>query len=54
MTVATTSGVSTSKPRGISVKPGLEDAVALKDLFLDPACTAGKIAGLPRTWPTAA
>jgi hypothetical protein len=37
---------------GISVKPGREDAIALTDLLLDPACTAGKIAAPPRTWPT--
>jgi hypothetical protein len=38
---------------GITVKPARGDAVALKDLLLDPACTAGKIATLLRTWPTA-
>jgi hypothetical protein len=38
---------------GIPVKPAHEDAIALKDLLLDPACTAGKIAALLRTWPTA-
>lgn len=37
---------------GISARPGREDAIALKDLFLDPACTAGKIAALLRTCPT--
>jgi hypothetical protein len=37
---------------GITVKPAREDAIALKDLLLDPACTAGKIAALLRTWPT--
>ncbi|HSX98130.1 MAG TPA: fic family toxin-antitoxin system, toxin component, partial [Streptomyces sp.] len=36
----------------VPVKPGREDAVALKDLLLDPACTAGNIAALLRTWPT--
>jgi hypothetical protein len=41
------------RSRRVSVKPGREDAVALKDLLLDPACTAGNIAALLRTWPTA-
>lgn len=38
---------------GIPVKPTREAAVALKDLLLDPACTAGKIAALLQSWPTA-
>lgn len=37
---------------GITMKPAREDAVALKDLLVDPACTAGRIAALLRTWPT--
>ncbi len=37
---------------GITVKPAREDALALKDLLLDPACTAGKIAALLHSWPT--
>ncbi|MEV3972868.1 fic family toxin-antitoxin system, toxin component [Streptomyces sp. NPDC050698] len=53
MAVAAASGVMYLEAAGISVKPGLEDAIALKDLLLDPACTAGKIAALLRTWPTA-
>jgi hypothetical protein len=53
MAVAAASGVMYLEAAGISVKPGREDAIALKDLLLDPACTAGKIAALLRTWPTA-
>ncbi|MET7597779.1 MULTISPECIES: fic family toxin-antitoxin system, toxin component [unclassified Streptomyces] len=53
MAVAAASGVMYLQAAGISVKPGHQDAVALKDLLLDPACTAGKIAALLRTWPTA-
>ncbi|WP_261384215.1 hypothetical protein [Streptomyces sp. T12] len=52
MAVAAASGVMYLEAAGISVKPGREDAIALKDLLLDPACTAGKIAALLRTWPT--
>ncbi|MFC8371768.1 hypothetical protein [Streptomyces sp. NPDC057238] len=37
---------------GITVEPAREDALALKDLLLDPACTAGKVATLLRSWPT--
>ncbi|WP_432158348.1 MULTISPECIES: fic family toxin-antitoxin system, toxin component [unclassified Streptomyces] len=53
MAVAAASGVMYLEAAGITVKPGHEDAVALRDLLLDPACTAGKIAALLRTWPTA-
>ncbi|MFF9063112.1 fic family toxin-antitoxin system, toxin component [Streptomyces sp. NPDC014882] len=52
MAVAAASGVMYLEAAGISVKPGREDAIALKDLLLDPACTTGKIAALLRTWPT--
>jgi hypothetical protein len=38
---------------GITVRPAREDALALRDLLLGPACTAGKIAALPRGRPTA-
>ncbi len=51
--MAAATGVMYLDAAGISVKPGREYAVALKDLLLDPACTAGKIATLLRTWPTA-
>ncbi|MEU8837293.1 hypothetical protein AB0C64_43710, partial [Streptomyces sp900116325] len=37
---------------GIAVKPTRDDAIALKDLLLDSACTAARIAALLRTWPT--
>ncbi|GHD86786.1 fic family toxin-antitoxin system, toxin component [Streptomyces naganishii] len=53
LAVAAASGVMYLESAGITVKPVREDAVALKDLLLDPACTAGKIAALLRTWPTA-
>ncbi|MFM9699302.1 fic family toxin-antitoxin system, toxin component [Streptomyces europaeiscabiei] len=53
MAVAAASGVMYLEAAGVHVKPAREDAVALKDLLLDPACTAGKIATLLRTWPTA-
>lgn len=53
LAVAAASGVMYLEAVGITVKPAREDAVALKDLLLDPACTAGKIATLLRTWPTA-
>ncbi|MFI8232427.1 fic family toxin-antitoxin system, toxin component [Streptomyces sp. NPDC085900] len=53
MAVAAASGVMYLEAAGITVKPDREDAVALKDLLLDPACTAGRIATLLGTWPTA-
>ncbi|MFD8424971.1 fic family toxin-antitoxin system, toxin component [Streptomyces sp. NPDC059466] len=52
MAVAAASGVMYLEAAGVSVKPAHGDAVALKDLLLDPACTAGEIAALLRTWPT--
>ncbi|MFE3263619.1 fic family toxin-antitoxin system, toxin component [Streptomyces sp. NPDC059215] len=53
MAVAAACGVMYLEAVGITVKAGRDDAIALKDLLLDPACTAGKIAALLRTWPTA-
>jgi hypothetical protein len=53
MAVAAASGVMYLEAAGIPVKPAREDAVALRDLLLNPACTAGEIAALLRTWPTA-
>ncbi|MCZ7456205.1 fic family toxin-antitoxin system, toxin component [Streptomyces sp. WMMC940] len=53
LAVAAATGVMYLEAAGIPVKPTREDANALKDLLLDPACTAGKIAALLRTWPTA-
>lgn len=52
LAVAAASGVMYLEAAGITVKPAHENAVALKDLLLDPACTAAKIAALLRTWPT--
>ncbi|MFE1285755.1 fic family toxin-antitoxin system, toxin component [Streptomyces sp. NPDC058751] len=52
LAVAAASGVMYLQAAGIGVKPVREDAVALRDLLLDPSCTAGKIAALLRTWPT--
>ncbi|MEV8047711.1 fic family toxin-antitoxin system, toxin component [Streptomyces griseoluteus] len=52
MAVAAATGVMYLEAAGIPVKPAREDAIALKDLLLDPACTAAKIAALLRTWPT--
>ncbi|MEV6616667.1 fic family toxin-antitoxin system, toxin component [Streptomyces sp. NPDC051051] len=53
MAVAAATGVMYLEAAGIPVKPVRDDALALKDLLLDPTCTAGKIAALLRTWPTA-
>ncbi|MGW0083116.1 fic family toxin-antitoxin system, toxin component [Streptomyces sp. NPDC003393] len=53
LAVAAATGVMYLDAVGIPVKPAREDAVALKDLLLDPGCTAEKIATLLRTWPTA-
>ncbi|MFF8406058.1 fic family toxin-antitoxin system, toxin component [Streptomyces sp. NPDC014846] len=52
LAVAAATGVMYLEASGISVKPTREDAIALKDLLLEPACTAGKIATLLRAWPT--
>ncbi|MFF8848366.1 fic family toxin-antitoxin system, toxin component [Streptomyces sp. NPDC015127] len=53
MAVAAASGVMYLEAAGIAVKPTRNDAMALRDLLLDPRCTAAKIAALLRTWPTA-
>ncbi|MGW4050252.1 fic family toxin-antitoxin system, toxin component [Streptomyces sp. NPDC004779] len=53
LAVAAATGVMYLEAAGISVRPAREDAVALRDLLLDPACTAARIAALLRTWPTA-
>ncbi|MFG2577262.1 fic family toxin-antitoxin system, toxin component [Streptomyces sp. NPDC048481] len=53
LAVAAATGVMYLEAAGIPVKPAREDAIALKDLLLDPACTAAKIAALLRAWPTA-
>ncbi|MCQ9132008.1 fic family toxin-antitoxin system, toxin component [Streptomyces hilarionis] len=53
LAVAAATGVMYLEAAGIPVKPAREDAIALKDLLLDPACTAAKIAALLRAWPSA-
>ncbi|MFE0652551.1 fic family toxin-antitoxin system, toxin component [Streptomyces sp. NPDC059534] len=53
LAVAAATGVMYLEAAGVSVKPTRGDAIALKDLLLDPACTCGRIAALLRTWPTA-
>ncbi len=53
LAVAAASGVMYLEAAGIAVKPAREDAIALKDLLLDPTCTAGRIAALLRGWPAA-
>ncbi|MFF9915653.1 fic family toxin-antitoxin system, toxin component [Streptomyces sp. NPDC013457] len=52
MAVAAATGVMYLEAAGISVKPSRVDAIALKDLLLDPACTTTGIATLLRTWVT--
>ncbi|MEU3186107.1 fic family toxin-antitoxin system, toxin component [Streptomyces sp. NPDC006923] len=52
LSVAAATGVMYLEASGISVKPGKDEAVALRDLLLDPTCTAAAIAALLRTWPT--
>ncbi|MEU6161354.1 fic family toxin-antitoxin system, toxin component [Streptomyces sp. NPDC047130] len=52
LAVAAATGVMYLEAAGVTVKPTREDAVALKDLLLDPACTARDIATLLRAWPT--
>ncbi|MET8132461.1 fic family toxin-antitoxin system, toxin component [Streptomyces sp. NPDC005251] len=51
MAVAAATGVMYLEASGIPVKPTRDDAVALRDLLRDPACTAAKIAVLLRSWP---
>ncbi|MEU3921999.1 fic family toxin-antitoxin system, toxin component [Streptomyces sp. NPDC029004] len=53
MAVAAATGVMYLEATGIPVKPTRDDAIALRDLLLEPACTAAKIAALLKTWPTA-
>ncbi|MFF9853364.1 fic family toxin-antitoxin system, toxin component [Streptomyces litmocidini] len=53
LAVAAATGVMYLAAAGVPVKPARQDAIALKDLLLDPTCTAGRIAALLRTWPTA-
>ncbi|MFD9466537.1 fic family toxin-antitoxin system, toxin component, partial [Streptomyces sp. NPDC060027] len=51
MAVAAATGVMYLEASGIPVKPTRDDAVALRDLLRDPACTAARIAALLRSWP---
>ncbi|MER6619262.1 fic family toxin-antitoxin system, toxin component [Streptomyces sp. NPDC000931] len=53
LAVAAATGVMYLEAAGITVRPAREDALVLRDLLLGPACTAGKIAALPRGRPTA-
>ncbi|MFI8368377.1 fic family toxin-antitoxin system, toxin component [Streptomyces sp. NPDC085466] len=53
LAVAAATGVMYLEGAGVSVVPAREDVIALRDLLLDPACSAGRIAALLRTWPTA-
>ncbi|MFD3456332.1 fic family toxin-antitoxin system, toxin component [Streptomyces sp. NPDC058691] len=52
LAVAAATGVMYLEASGISVKPSHQDAVALRDLLLDPACTVNKIAEVLRAWPS--
>lgn len=53
LAVAAATGVMYLEASRIAVKPTREDAVALRDLLRDPACTATRIAALLRGWPKA-
>ncbi|MDT0469241.1 fic family toxin-antitoxin system, toxin component [Streptomyces gibsoniae] len=53
MAVAAAMSVMYLEASGIPVKPSREDAIALRDLLRDPACTAKKINALLRAWPQA-
>ncbi|MET9667905.1 fic family toxin-antitoxin system, toxin component [Streptomyces sp. NPDC006475] len=52
LAVAAATGVMYLEATGITVKPTRDEAIALKDLLLDPACTAKQIAALLQSWPT--
>lgn len=51
MAVAAATGVMYLEASGIPVKPTRGDALALRNLLSDPACTSGKIAAVLRAWP---
>jgi hypothetical protein len=53
LAVAAATGVMYLEASGTPVKPAREDAIALRDLLRDPACTAARIAALLRSWPRA-
>lgn len=52
LAVAAATGVMYLEATGITVKPTRDDAIALKNLLLDPPCTAKQIAELLQSWPT--
>ncbi|TJZ96807.1 fic family toxin-antitoxin system, toxin component [Actinacidiphila oryziradicis] len=52
LSVAAATGVMYLEASNISVKPTHQDAAALRDVLLDPTCTAARIAELLRSWPT--
>ena len=52
LAVAAATGVMYLEASGVSVKPSRQDAIALRDLLMDPACTASRIAAVLRTWPS--
>ncbi|MEN8652151.1 fic family toxin-antitoxin system, toxin component [Streptomyces sp. 21So2-11] len=52
MAVAAATGVMYLEASGITIKPSHDDATALRDLLLDPTCSAAGIAELLRSWPT--
>ncbi|GAB2622757.1 hypothetical protein GCM10027168_63430 [Streptomyces capparidis] len=52
LAVAAATGVMYLEACGITVKPTRDDAVALRDLLRDRACTAAKIAAVLKSWPT--
>ncbi|MGW7276208.1 fic family toxin-antitoxin system, toxin component [Streptomyces sp. NPDC054864] len=52
LAVAAATGVMYLEASGITVKPGHDDAVALRDLLLSRDCSVDKIARLLRSWPT--
>ncbi|MFD6878241.1 MULTISPECIES: fic family toxin-antitoxin system, toxin component [unclassified Streptomyces] len=52
MAVAAATGVMYLEAAGIHAKPTRDDAIALRDMLLDPTCTAPRIAALLRSWPT--
>ncbi|MEV6654655.1 fic family toxin-antitoxin system, toxin component [Streptomyces sp. NPDC051219] len=53
LAVAAATGVMYLEAAGIPVKPTRDDAIALRDMLLDSACTVAEIAALLRSWPTA-
>ncbi|WP_228978466.1 fic family toxin-antitoxin system, toxin component [Streptomyces sp. DH12] len=52
LAVAAATGVMYLEASGITVKPSTTDAAALRNLLVDPACTAHQIAHQLRSWPT--